>query len=573
MANKEPKGIALLWKTEDWLAVWVGFLIIVAILAGLTVKTPKFKWTTDGEFASYAATSAASVEPLVEKAKAKAKKAAYVKTAAKAIKNAKDRKAVLAAAAALEAAAKDLGAKAAALKAAMVGADRKAAGGAAGALEAAAKAYDEKGAALLAALEGKDAKLAAAAKESVDKDLGKKAGKAGKDIKGEAGNLLPKVFSGENIMFAVYIAIGYLILSIIALALLGEKAGKIIAGFPVVFIIAWVSQLIAGNYTILNTYGIEFVLWCLFIGLFVSNVLGTPNWLKPAVRTEFYIKSGLVILGANILFGEIVKAGFYGIVQAVLVVGVVWYLTFWVAKKMKVDEEFAVVLSSAVSICGVSAAIATGGAIKADPKKISYTTSIVLICAIPMMILQPLIAKWVGMSDIVAGAWLGGTLDTSGSVVAAGALISEVAMKTGVIVKMSQNVLIGVAAFILAIVWTLKACKIGETKKETPSAMEIWHRFPKFVLGFIIASLVFSFLVDPKTVDASKGMLGSLRTWWFALAFTSIGLETRFKDLATMEGGRPAGAFLIGQGFNIIWTLLLAYLLFGGVIFEVPAIK
>ncbi|HLE40804.1 MAG TPA: putative sulfate exporter family transporter, partial [Nitrospirota bacterium] len=79
--------------------------------------------------------------------------------------------------------------------------------------------------------------------------------------------------------------------------------------------------------------------------------------------------------------------------------------------------------------------------------------------------------------------------------------------------------------------------------------------------------------VDPKTIDATKGMLGGLRTWWFALAFASIGLETRFKDLATMQGGRPAAAFLIGQGFNIIWTLLLAYLLFGGVIFEVPAIK
>jgi len=125
------------------------------------------------------------------------------------------------------------------------------------------------------------------------------------------------------------------------------------------------------------------VLWCLVIGLFVSNVIGVPEWLKPAVRTEFYIKSGLVILGANILFGEIIKAGFYGIVQAVLVVTVIWYFTYWVARKMKVDEEFAVVLSSAVSICGVSAAIATGGAIKADPKKISYVTSIVLICAVP----------------------------------------------------------------------------------------------------------------------------------------------------------------------------------------------
>jgi uncharacterized membrane protein YadS len=169
----------------------------------------------------------------------------------------------------------------------------------------------------------------------------------------------------------------------------------------------------------------------------------------------------------------------------------------------------------------------------------------------------------------VAGAWLGGTLDTSGSVVAAGALISETAMKVGVIVKMSQNVLIGVAAFILSVVWTFKkAAEIPGGEK--PSAMEIWYRFPKFVLGFIIASVVFSFFLDSKAVDAVKGPLASLRTMWFALAFTSIGLETRFADLAGLGGGRPALAFLIGQGVNIIWTLILAYLIFGGVLFGAP---
>ena len=517
MAEQAPKGIALLWKTEDWLAVWVGFIIIVAILAGLTVKLPKFKWTTNGEFTQVIA--GVNESKVLEK----------LNTAA------------------VEKNETALQADLASLKTAIAANDRKAVGDAARKMEETVKAVKDEG-------------------------LKKKAGKLSKDLKTEAGNLLPKVFSGDNIMNAVYIAIGYLILSIIALALLGEKSGKIIAGFPAVFLIAWIGQLIAGNYTILNTYGIEYVLWCLFIGLFISNVIGLPEWLKPAVRTEFYIKSGLVVLGAGILFGEILQAGFYGIAQGVMVVMAVWYFTFWLCKKMQVDEEFAVVLSSAVSICGVSAAIATGGAIQADSKKISYTTSLVLICAIPMMILQPIIAKWAGMSDIVAGAWLGGTLDTSGSVVAAGSLISDVAMKTGVIVKMSQNVLIGVAAFILSVVWTLRACKVGESK-QTPSAMEIWHRFPKFVLGFLVASLVFSFIVDPKTVGETKGMLSGLRTWWFALAFTSIGLETRFKDLATMGGGRPAAAFLSGQTFNVFWTLLLAWLIFGGVIFEIPNIK
>jgi uncharacterized membrane protein YadS len=146
-------------------------------------------------------------------------------------------------------------------------------------------------------------------------------------------------------------------------------------------------------------------------------------------------------------------------------------------------------------------------------------------------------------------------------------------MKTGVIVKFSQNALIGVAAFILSIVWTLKACRLGETGVERPSAGIIWERFPKFVLGFIIASIIFSFLLHIDTVNATKSVLGELRTWWFALAFVSIGLETRFLDMAKMEGGRPALAFIVAQAFNVVWTLILAYLLFGGVIFAVPDIR
>ena len=206
---------------------------------------------------------------------------------------------------------------------------------------------------------------------------------------------------------------------------------------------------------------------------------------------------------------EIVQAGAYGIVQAILVVAVIWYFTFWVCKKFGIDDDFAAMLSSGVSICGVSAAIATSGAVKGDPKKLSYVTSIVLICAVPMLVLMPAISKNFGIPEVVAGAWLGGTLDTSGSVVAAGALISETAMKVGVIVKMSQNVLIGVAAFILSVVWTFKkAAEIPGGQK--PSLMEIWYRFPKFVLGFIIASVVFSFFLDTKAVDAVKGPLGAL---------------------------------------------------------------
>jgi uncharacterized integral membrane protein (TIGR00698 family) len=409
-------------------------------------------------------------------------------------------------------------------------------------------------------------------------DVGKKAKDAGlksrsdtiaKAFVAPAGQLPGKVFAGENIWRSIYIGLAYLVLASIGIALMGASVGKFIVGFPVVYILAWLSMVIAGNYSV-TYWGLEFVLWALFLGLFISNVLGVPGFLKEAVRTEYYIKTGLVILGAGILFGDILQAGAYGIIQALLVVSVVWYVCWWIAKRLQVDDDFAAILATGVSICGVSAAIAACGAIQGDKKKLSYVTSIVLVCAVPMMVLMPWIVRATGIPDVVGGAWLGGTLDTSGSVVAAGALISDAAMKTGVIVKFSQNVLIGVAAFILAVVWAFKK---GAETGERPSAMVIWERFPKFVLGFLVASLIFSFFLSTATVKAVGGTLTGLRTFWFALAFVCIGLDTKFTELAGMEGGRPAAAFVAAQAFNVIWTLVLAYLLFGGVIFPAPMIK
>ncbi len=507
MANK---GIdwSSLWKKDEWLAVWIGFLIIILSIGGLKLTNVNFKWTTDGEFADFIGEQMPVVNKLIKDAEAKGEQ--------------------------------DVMAQATALKAAMESKNRKAVGDA-------AKKLDD------------------VAKNAKDAGVKKNVGSLVRSTRGEAGNLLDKVFSGANFQNAFYILIFLWILATIGASLMKLEVGKFIAGFPVIFIIAFIAQFLAGNYTILY-FGLEYVIWCLLIGLIISNVFGTPKWLMAAVKTEYFIKTGLVILGSGILFGEIVQAGGYGIIQGILVVGVVWYSCYWFARKIKVDDEFAAILASGVSICGVSAAIATSGAIKGDPKKLSYVTSIVLVCAVPMMVIMPWIIKSTGMDQIVGGAWLGGTLDTSGSVVAAGALVGDAAMKIGVIVKMSQNVLIGFAAFILAIVWTFKKAAPGEQ----PGAIEIWFRFPKFVLGFIIASLVFSFFLDAKTVNAVKGQLGALRTWWFAMAFTCIGLETRFVDLFKMGGGRPAVAFLGAQLFNILWTLILAYLIFGGVLFPAP---
>ena len=299
---------------------------------------------------------------------------------------------------------------------------------------------------------------------------------------------LSTVFSAAAFGQAALICVVYLITSAPGIVASGGRRGRYVVGFPLVFILAWLAQVVASNATV-NYWGVEYVIFALVFGLVISNLIGVPDWLMDTVRTEYFIKTGLVIMGATILFEEIMAAGALGMLQAVLVVIVVWYFSFWFAKKMGVDDEFAVILSSAVSICGVSAAIATCGAIQGDRRKLSYVASLVLIVAIPMIILQPWIIRALNMPDAVGGAWLGGTLDTTGSVVAAGALISETAMKIGTIVKFSQNVLIGVAAFVLSIWWSVRQPSPGQ---ERPTAKVIWDRFPKFVLGFMVASLLFS---------------------------------------------------------------------------------
>jgi uncharacterized integral membrane protein (TIGR00698 family) len=505
-------SLARYWRTEDWIAVVLGFLVITAVLLTFQWKVtdlrnfvPTFRWTTNEQIELLAPNWNTALDQIVRDAEAKGQ--ANVVTLGRGLKDA------------------------------LATQDRKV-------IEAAA------------------AKLAATGSRTVP-------GALGAEVRGHAAASTDKVFARDNLLKAAYVGLGFVIVGALGIALIGSRVLPFLLGLPVVFGLAFVARFLAGNGLFVD-WGIEYVIFALGLGLLISNTVGTPAWLRPAVQTEFFVKTGLVILGASLIFSEVLQAGALGITQAVLVVFVVWYACFWLARKLKVDDEFAAMLSTAVSICGVSAAIAACGAIKGDKKKLSYVTSLVLIVAVPMMIAMPWIAKSTGMNDLVAGAWLGGTLDTSASVVAAGALISDAAMKTGVIVKFSQNALIGVAAFALAIWWALRQ---GAATGERPSAAVIWGRFPKFVIGFVVASAIFSFLLPAEIVSGTRSALNDVRTWWFALAFVCVGLETRFVDLLTTDRGRPALAFLGAQTINVFWTLLLAWLLFGGVLFAPPAIN
>ena len=375
------------------------------------------------------------------------------------------------------------------------------------------------------------------------------------------GELLEKVGTVQNIKIALHLFICLFALAIILAFISNKPVKPVLKGFPVVYLLTTLALILAGN-AFLKNWNLEAVIFSLLIGLVIRNFFTVPDWLKTSLSTEAYVKVGLVLLGTSVIFGDILKAGSLGLIQALVVVVSVWYFAYWIARKMGVDEEMSIMISSAVSICGVSAAIATAGAIKGDAKKLSYVISIVLITAIPMIIFMPMLANLFGLPEAVAGAWIGGTIDTSGGVIASGTLIGEEALKISTIVKFSQNVLLGLAAFAISIFWTYKGRSTETGEKVKPNAGVIWERFPKFVIGFIAASLLFSFFIDADTNNAVKGHLKSLQGVWFALAFTSIGLETDFRELFQGQGKKPLYAFLLAQLFNIAVTLVVAWLLF-----------
>ncbi|MGJ1286970.1 YeiH family protein [Sphingobacterium spiritivorum] len=377
----------------------------------------------------------------------------------------------------------------------------------------------------------------------------------------DLSSLQHDVLNSENITAIFFQFAAVYGTAIVGAVLLSKPLKALLIVFPVVFVLTVLALIAAGN-AVVKDYNLEAVIFSLVIGLVISNFFKLPQWFKEALSTELYVKIGLVLLGTTVIFGDILKAGSLGLIQALVVVLSVWYFAFWLCKKLKIDNEMSLMISSAVSICGVSAAIATSGAIKGDSKKLSYVISLVLITAIPMMIFMPYMASWMGLSQEVTGAWLGGSIDTTGAVVASGSLVGEEALKISTIVKFSQNVLLGIAAFAISIYWSYSKSVNEETKQEKPTLKVIWERFPKFVIGFIFASLLFSFIISPEKVDTVKGSLKSLQGLWFALAFTSIGLETNFKDLFKQDNKKPLYAFLIAQTFNIIVTLLIALVLF-----------
>ncbi len=354
----------------------------------------------------------------------------------------------------------------------------------------------------------------------------------------------------------------------------GEKLRKYIPAFIVLFVLSVVVRLISAEFT-LNRY-LEWAFWALIVGLLISNTVGVPAWLRPAIRTEFYIKTGLVIMGFSVLFSNIAKFGLYGLGIAWIVTPIVILFMWWFGTKvLKMDNKpLVITLASATSVCGTSAAIATGAAAGAKKNDLSIAISISIIFTILMMVFEPMIIRATGMSSLMGGALIGGTVDSTGAVVLAGNALGPEAEQAAVLVKSIQNILIGFIAFFVALFFATRVDKTGGSKV---GAGEIWRRFPKFIIGFFVASLVASFIIQPAfggaQVKAVNAVLDQYKNWAFVLAFTSIGLDTNFKELGRqMQGGKVLWLYIVGQTFNILLTLLAVWLLLSGVLFEIPVL-
>ncbi len=378
------------------------------------------------------------------------------------------------------------------------------------------------------------------------------------------------VATGNIIIPLLLLMLALAVLTLIAIsAMRTEKPAKYFLGFIGVFILAIVAYWFA-NQANLKYWGLSYAMWALLVGLLISNTIGTPGWLKAGAKTELFIKIGLVLLGAEILFKKILSLGAPGLMVAWIVTPVVIIFMFYFAVrilKMK-NKTLAIIIASATSVCGVSAAIAAAAACRAKKEDLTLAVGMTLIFTVLMMFFMPLFINCIGMNHILGAAWMGGTIDSTGAVVAAGSMLGADAEKVAAVVKMIQNVLIGLVAFAIAIYWVTK---VERKPGVNPNAMEIWYRFPKFVIGFVAASLIFSFLVVPamngdfKLVESTfiNPITKILRGWFFCLAFVSIGLESNFRDLASrMEGGKPMILYVVGQSFNLILTLFVAWLAF-----------
>jgi uncharacterized integral membrane protein (TIGR00698 family) len=346
---------------------------------------------------------------------------------------------------------------------------------------------------------------------------------------------------------------------------MGYNVQRFLGGFTMLFILSLVVTILGSN-KYMKDWQLETPVLALLLGMIIANVMTLPAWFKEALRTEYYVKTGIILLGATLPFTIIMSAGPLAMLQATIVAGVTFFSIYLAAVYLfKLDPRFGATLGAGGSICGVSGAIAVGGACRAEKEHVSIAISLVVVWAVAMVLLLPPVAHYLGMSAGPAGAWIGTSefADAAGFAAASqynaiAGVADDQAVKTFTLMKVvGRDMFIGVWALMAAILSVTLWEKKSLAESERVDYSQIWRRFPKFVIGFFVASLfatVVIMMLDPKVGSGfSKDALSTvktLRSWTFTWTFLAIGLTTRFKDLMNF-GWKPMAAFTIGVIINV----------------------
>ncbi|MFZ0428107.1 MAG: putative sulfate exporter family transporter [Acidobacteriota bacterium] len=372
------------------------------------------------------------------------------------------------------------------------------------------------------------------------------------------GPLIEHLTASWGWYLALYLVFG--VLFTISGAIMGFQARQFAAGYTVIFVASAVILALSRS-AFASNYNLEAPLLALIVGLAAGNLFGLPGWLDASLRTEYYIKTGIVLLGATLPLSIILQSGPVAFLQATIVSVTTWFIIFLMATRVfKLDPQFGAVLGAAGSVCGVSASIAVGASVKARKEHIAIAISVVTIWAIVMIFFLPYASHLLGLPSAVAGAWIGTSefADAAGFA-AASAIGGEPPIHAFTLMKViGRDIWIGIWCFILSIIavvlWERRAGGTGSA-----GAGVIWERFPKFVLGFLAASIIMSLVAAGYTREAYDDVvtprliapIKTLRTWTFVFTFLCIGLTTRFREL-TRFGSPPFWAFTVGVGINVI---------------------
>lgn len=371
---------------------------------------------------------------------------------------------------------------------------------------------------------------------------------------------------------------------VVALAL-RLRLAAFIGGFTLLFVFSLVINVLSSS-AWATSYNFEAPLVALVIGLVIGNLVDVERYFGGALRTELYVKVGIVLLGATLPFTVILQAGPVALLQASAIAIATFLIIFFVAVKLfGIDKRFAATLSAGGSICGVSASIAVGSAVKARKEHVSATISIVVVWSIIAIFVLTGLSKVFGLADGVAGAWIGTSEFADAAGITAASSFGDDGIAAFTLIKVvGRDIFIGVWSLILAIiaiaVWDRRdrvaaARAAGEDDREVvherADVAQIWRRFPKFVLGFFVASILLTVVIAASGSSAGDVIssdvvapIKELRTWAFTFTFLSIGLTTRFRALSSL-GWRPVAAFSVGAVINIVLGFLISALVFGHV--------